>query len=303
MEQAQSLFREGVLSHLEQLEALSYNLAVKQEKQRQEWAALRKNQELVLELRKKRDELKAKIERHKAEIQAFRGREEAGEDHGSAAGTSQQAMLELCVEELKGMLEMHWLTGISGKRTKKGVCVCISTAFEGAYLDSFHLDIALKPSVGISRHSVPPFIPLEQIAKEHLQTDLKKFLSVLFEHLNAYAGRKYQFQQLQSFPGGFVRDAQQGNSLHTVLTFGYNVRVEKQPFCLRAKLLYGGVTRSLPTEAVITCEDNRPSVQEKISSHSSLFCQNPLHRALECISSEDETLNHSSASLLGTHMF
>ncbi|OCT81448.1 centromere protein O [Xenopus laevis] len=303
MEEAQNLFREGVLSHLEQLETLSHNLAVKQERQRQERNSLKENRELVLELRKKRDELKAKIEQHKAEIQAFSGQAEAAEDHGNVAGSSQQALLEMRLEELKGKLEMYWLTGISGKRTKKGVCVRLSTAFEGAYLDSYHLDIVLKPSVRIASHSVPPFIPLEQFTQQHLQTDLKKFLSVLFGHLNAYAGRKYQFQQLQTFPGSFVSDARQGNSLHTILTFEYNLKLEKETFCLRAKLIYGGATSSLPTEAVITCEDNRPSVQEKISSHSSLFCHNPLHKALDFISSEEQTLNRTSASLLGTDIF
>lgn len=87
--------------------------------------------------------------------------------------------------------------GFSGKLSKQGVCFCISTAYEGTYLDSYYLDLLTEPQVRIHRHSIPIFIPLEQIAKKYLQTDIRRFLSVLSDHLNAYVGRRYQADQLQ----------------------------------------------------------------------------------------------------------
>lgn len=87
--------------------------------------------------------------------------------------------------------------GLTGKQTRKGVCLCISTAYEGVYLDSYYLDLLVKQPVRIRRHSIPPFIPLNQISDEYLQTDIRRFLAVLSEHLNAYAGRKFQAEQLQ----------------------------------------------------------------------------------------------------------
>lgn len=77
------------------------------------------------------------------------------------------------------------------------MCFCISTAYEGTYLESYYLDVLTKPEVQVQRHSVPIFIPLEQIAKKYLQTDIRRFLSVLSDHLNAYAARRYQADQLQ----------------------------------------------------------------------------------------------------------
>lgn len=74
---------------------------------------------------------------------------------------------------------------------------CISTAYEGTYLDSYYVDLLTKSEVQIYRHSVPAFIPLERIAKQYLQTDIRRFLSVLSDHLNAYVGRRYQADQLQ----------------------------------------------------------------------------------------------------------
>lgn len=64
-------------------------------------------------------------------------------------------------------------------------------------MDSYYLDLLTKPEVQIYRHSVPIFIPLQQIAKKYLQTDIRRFLSVLSDHLNAYVGRRYQADQLQ----------------------------------------------------------------------------------------------------------
>lgn len=87
--------------------------------------------------------------------------------------------------------------GLSGKLTKQGVSFCISTAFEGTYLDSYYVDILIQQPLRIQHHSIPVFIPLEQIAHEHLQKDIKCFLSVLSDHLNAYARRKFQVDQLQ----------------------------------------------------------------------------------------------------------
>lgn len=77
------------------------------------------------------------------------------------------------------------------------MCFCLSTAYEGTYLGSYHLDLLIKPQVQIHRHSVPIFIPLEHIAKQYLQTDIRRFLVVLSDHLNAYTARRYQAEQLQ----------------------------------------------------------------------------------------------------------
>ncbi|XP_075454750.1 centromere protein O [Ascaphus truei] len=297
MEEVQTRFREGVLSHLEQLEALSRNLAVKQDGTRRQHDALEKMRDTIYRLRNQRDELKTKVKLQKAELHALTAQEDVSQGVVHTADHTQQALLEMRLEEVKAMLKVYWLTGISGKLTKKGVCICISTAFEGTYLDSYYLDVVLHPNLRIGHNSVPVFIPLEQIARTHLQEDLKRFLFVLFEHLNAYAGRKYQADQLQVLPEAIISGSPQRNSLCTVLTFQYDFKLEGCAFRFRAKLLYGDVTRCLPTEAIITCKESESFLQEKISAHSILFRQKPLHKALEFCRSEGETLNQTSASV------
>lgn len=88
-------------------------------------------------------------------------------------------------------------SGLSGKLTSRGVCVSISTAFEGNLLDSYFVDIVIQKPLWIHHHSIPVFIPLEEISAKYLQTNIQHFLFSLSEYLNAYSGRKYQADRLQ----------------------------------------------------------------------------------------------------------
>lgn len=76
----------------------------------------------------------------------------------------------------------------------KGVYVSLATGYKGTLFESYNLELDLKPTLRISRHDVPPFIPLNSLAKCNLQTDLKAFLYNLSQHLNAYVGRRQQLK-------------------------------------------------------------------------------------------------------------
>lgn len=80
-------------------------------------------------------------------------------------------------------------------RQGKGVCICLATAYNGVFLESYNLELNLKPKVMISRHDIPPFIPLKRLEEEsNIQTNLRSFLDTLSQHLNAYVGRKEQLR-------------------------------------------------------------------------------------------------------------
>uniref|UniRef100_A0A8C8S4Z4 Centromere protein O n=1 Tax=Pelusios castaneus TaxID=367368 RepID=A0A8C8S4Z4_9SAUR len=175
-------------------EAYARKLARKQEETEQQQEKLAQLRARIEELRLQRDELQTKVNLQQVGV---RVRCLPDVEPVQAAETRDRALLEWKVENAKAMLQAFYLTGISGKLTKHGACFCISTAYEGTYLDSYYLDLLMQQPVQIRRHSVPVFIPLEQIAKKYLQTDIKCFLATLSEHLNAYAGRKYQADQLQ----------------------------------------------------------------------------------------------------------
>ncbi|KAF6102651.1 centromere protein O [Phyllostomus discolor] len=176
----------GVLAHLERLEARSRKKFEEPQGTPAAESALRSK---ILQLRRLRDQLRAAVERHGARVEASAEPDQALQD-------SEQA-LERKREDVKAILQAYRFTGLSGKLTSRGVCVCIQTAFQGNLLDSYFVDLVIQKPLRIHHHSVPVFIPLEEIAAKSLQTDLRHFLFSLCEHLNAYAGRKYQADRLQ----------------------------------------------------------------------------------------------------------
>ncbi|XP_067387398.1 centromere protein O [Emydura macquarii macquarii] len=292
MEEAMAYLRGGVLSHLEKLEAGAQKLALKQEETQRQQENLARLRARIQELRLQRDELRTKVNLQQVGLIRQEGATGSNVEPIQAAESRWQALLEWKVENAKAILQAFHLTGISGKLTKQGACFCISTAYGSTYLDSYYLDLLIQQPVQIRHHSVPIFIPLEQIAKKYLQTDIKRFLAMLSDHLNAYAGRKYQADQLQDHFSAFLEGTLQRNSLHNVLVFNYDVETESKTFPFSAKLIYGDLTRSLPTEAIITCKgDVSASLVEKTAAHSNLFRHTALHNAFDSFKRAAESLD------------
>ncbi|XP_061206124.1 centromere protein O [Neopsephotus bourkii] len=277
----------GVLAHLEALEVHVHEAAVKQQKKKLQEEKLARLKARVKELRLQRDELQAKVDlQEKKQLET-----EGATSH--AAQASPKAVLQWKIKSLQAMLQVFNLTGISGKLTRQGVCFCISTAYEGTYLDSYYLDLLLTNSeVQIYHHSVPCFIPLEQIAKQYLQTDIRRFLSVLSNHLNAYVGRRYQAEQLQEHFSDQINGTLQRNSLYNLLVFNYNVSSKSKTFPFNVRLRYGDLCHSLPTEVIVSCTPDAPaSLTETATAHSDLFRRMPLHKAFRSFSNAGESLN------------
>ncbi|NWI85872.1 CENPO protein, partial [Pitta sordida] len=82
----------------------------------------------------------------------------------------------------------------------------------------------------IRRHSLPPFIPLERLAREFLPRDLRGFLARLSDHLNAFAGRRFQAEQLQERFSSWIKGTPQRNSLCNLLVFKYDIPGKSQGF-------------------------------------------------------------------------
>ncbi|XP_051667245.1 centromere protein O isoform X6 [Manacus candei] len=266
----------GVLAQLEALEARDRRAAVEQEEreQQEERAALLESR--ARELRLRRDELREKLERLEKG-----GLGKAGMP-SDPAHPDPRAVLEWRIRSLKALLQVFHLTGISGKLSKRGLCLTLSTSYEGSHLDSFHLELLLRPEVRIQRHSIPAFIPLEQLSRRFLATDLRRFLALLSQHLEGYSGRRFQADQLQERFSDWIQGAPQRNSLCNLLKFSYSPSRNSRTFPLRARLLYRDPLRSLPTEVTVSCSPDAPAaLAATASEHSELFRRVALHRAFQ----------------------
>ncbi|XP_033916377.1 centromere protein O [Melopsittacus undulatus] len=278
--------RDGVLAHLEMLEVQAQGAAMKQQEKDLQEEKLTRLKARVMELRLQRDELQAKVN-----LQEKKQLEKEG-TASDPAQASHKTVLQWKIKNLQAMLQVFYLTGISGKLTRHGVCFYISTAYEGTYLDSYYLDLLTKSEVQIYHHSVPHFIPLEQIAKQYLQTDIRRFLSVLSDHLNAYVGRRYQADQLQEHFSDQIKGTLWRNSLCNLLVFNYDMPSKSKTFPFHVRLVYGNLCHSLPTEVTISCTPDAPaSLTETATAHTHLFRSMPLHKAFHSLSSAGETLD------------
>ncbi|XP_024408287.2 centromere protein O [Desmodus rotundus] len=275
----------GVLAHLERLETRSRK---KFEEPRGAQAAESTLGSKIHQLRSLRDRLRAEVNRRRAGV-------EASVEPDQTLQVSEQ-VLERKREDVKAILEAYRFTGLSGKRTSRGVCVCIQTAFEGNLLDSYFVDLVIQKPLRIHHHSIPVFIPLEEIAAKYLQTNIQHFLFSLCEHLNAYSGRKYQADRLQSDFAAFLAGPLQRNSLCNLLSFTYKAEPTGQAFPFCARLLYEDLTVTLPTDVTITYQGMdtlSPSWEEQRASHEHLLCTKPLHQVFASFARREERLDLS----------
>lgn len=266
----------GVLAHLERLETQVNRSRKKLEEPQRAQAVGSSPGTKIHKLRSLQGELRAEAKQRQARVEHT-----ASVEPEQTSEISEQEVWERKRENVKSILQAYRFTGLSGKLTSRGVCVCIHTAFEGHLLDSYFVDLVIQKPLKIHHHSIPVFIPLEDLSAKYLQTDIQHFLFSLCEYLNAYAGRKYQADRLQSDFAAFLAGPLQRNSLCNVLSFTYKVELRGQCFPFCARLLYKDLTVTLPTDVTVTYQgtDTLPtSWEEERVSHENLFHTKPLHQ-------------------------
>lgn len=284
----------GVLAHLERLETQT-NRSRKNLEDPQRDTVESALGTKIHKLRRLRDKLRAEVKQRQARVKASA----ANVEPDQTLEISEQEAVERKQENMKAILQAYRFTGLSGKLTSRGVCVCISTAFEGNLLDSYFVDLVIQKPLRIHRHSIPVFIPLEEISAKYLQTNIQRFLFCLCEYLNAYAGRKYQADQLQSDFAAFLAGPLQRNSLCNLLSFTYKVEPYGQSFPFGARLLYKDLTTTLPTDVTITYEGTdtlSTSWEEQRASHENLFITKPLHQVFTLFARKGEKLDMNLVS-------
>ncbi|KAG8522445.1 Centromere protein O [Galemys pyrenaicus] len=281
----------GVLAHLERLEAQVNRSRKKLEEQEVENALRIK----IRKLKYLRDQLKAEVKQRQARVKAFT----ANVEPNQTLETMDQEVLERKQENVKAVLQAYRFTGLSGKLTSRGVCVCFNTSFQGNMLGSYFVDLVIQKPLRIRRHSVPVFIPLEELSAKYLQTNIQHFLFSLCEYLNAYSGRKYQADRLQSDYAAFLAGPLQRNSLCNLLVFTYKVESKSPSFPFCARLQYKDLTITLPTDVSITYQGMdtlSTSWEEQRAAHENLFSTQPLHQVFTAFSRNGESLDMSLGS-------
>ncbi|XP_069567805.1 centromere protein O [Brachyistius frenatus] len=275
----------GVLSHLSLLEVQARSRKTQPEQQSRVVELKAKVEALMVQ----RDKLRAETETHK-NLQKLRlsmdrqgaDDEEEKEEEGMDEDSENAEVLHLMARQtqLKDLLDLHHLIGgydVIQTRQGKGVCVSVATAYQGVYLDTYNLEIDLRPAVRIARHNVPPFVPLKRLAEQSgMQTDLRTFLDLLSQNLNGFSGRCRQLQLVKEQHGSV--EVMESNVLCSILVLMFSVPRGRAAFLCR--LDYTDLTRCLPTAVHFECTDERLPESPQWKMNCSLLLEVPVHRAL-----------------------
>ncbi|MCI4382565.1 hypothetical protein PGIGA_G00016310 [Pangasianodon gigas] len=270
-----NLRQKGVFDHLMMLE-------------RAEAAGLQRHQkERVEELRTTAATLRAKRDRIRAETSSIKNLKDKldqglplDDEETEDFVKIEQYLLTSQRMQLKDLQTAHRLiAGYDLVESKQGKSVCVSfhTAFEGVCLETYNMEVDLTRMVQISRHNIPPCIPLEKLAKENLQTDFKGFLQTLNLHLNALAGRKQQISLIEELLG--TVEIIEKNQLCNFLALMCKAPAESDEAVL-CTLEYGDLTRCLPTHVVIDSENKTLIESPQWKENQVLLMETPVHSAL-----------------------
>ncbi|XP_056152430.1 centromere protein O [Lampris incognitus] len=267
----------GVLSHLSDLEAL--------EKQRRN---RRKPRGRVDELRAaiqtlvtQRNRLQAEMEANSflQKLQMSMGEEDDDDDDNDSVN-SQLSMLMKRRTQLKDLLRAHYLIGgknIVKTHHGKGVSISLATTYEGLYLDTYNLDIDLTARLKITRHNLPPFIPLDRLIEQsNMQTDIMAFLDTLSQYLNAFVGRRQQLKLVKELHKS--TEVLESNMMCSILVL--LLTATNQNKAVLCKMTYADHTRCLPTKVSFESEDSDLSDSHHWEEISTLLKETPLHKAL-----------------------
>ncbi|CAN9502343.1 unnamed protein product [Ophioblennius macclurei] len=273
--------KRGVLSHLSQLEVQTRS----RRNQPQQHDRVKELKAKVEALMLQRDQLKAEIHILKS-LHKLRSSldehqpDEEGESMDVESENSDLLQLMGTHIQLRDLLNAHHHIGgydIVKTRRGRGACLSLPTTYEGICLDTYNLEIDLKPAVRICHHNIPPFIPVSSLAEQsNMQTDLRGFLDTLSRHLNAFAGRKQQLKLVKEQHKSV--EVMESNVLCSRLVLMFTVPKEKQTvLCL---LEYTDRTKCLPTRVHFESNDEQLPDSPPWTTNCNLLLETPLHKAL-----------------------
>ncbi|KAG9268701.1 centromere protein O [Astyanax mexicanus] len=266
--------KQGVFDHLMVLEKAG---TTGQEKQKQD--RLDELRSTIVTLRAKRDRLSAET----AALKSLQNKLDQGQplevDEADDLMQLDQFLLKSRLMQLKDLQTAYHLIGgynLIENKQGKSICVSFCTAYGDMYLETFNLEMDLRRTVQISRHNIPPCIPLDKLAKENLQTDFKAFLETLSLHLNALAGRKQQISLIKELVG--TVEVIEKNQLCNFLVL--MCKAQESEAAILCTLEYSDLTKCLPTRVTIQSKDTTLAESPQWKKNQALLMESPVHIAL-----------------------
>lgn len=289
-----SLEQEGTLYELERLQERAERRNAKYEADKREKAELRDLQSKVEQLRARRDELRERLKNGPHEIlQEFSKLDESSRRDYSAA-LKQNVLTAARLfrkRKLADLCDIYRLMGISVvSQQAKRTCFRCETFFNARYYEPYYLEVELKDNnLKIHKHTVPYFIPVDAISQQYLNTDIKRFLMIICEQLNAFVVRREQVCLCQEQHGDKLEGEISCSPSHDFVQLKLKA-AEGQANGTVIKLTYKGLTSMRPSHVDIVTEEKSASALRRLQGKRKLFEDLYLHQAFaEAFNEEFET--------------
>jgi len=137
----------------------------------------------------------------------------------------------------------HRSTFSVGEEGLLGVCLETSTA--GKFFEPYYVILKLEP-LSVHRHTIPYFVPVEELATKHMENSISDFLDEVSEYIQAFVMRR---ESLKEF-----REASPEVDIVTSAPFDY---VELKQLTLeryiQVVLAYDELKKHTPTRANVLC--------------------------------------------------
>ncbi|XP_070533423.1 centromere protein O-like isoform X2 [Ptychodera flava] len=183
-------------------------------------------------------------------------------------------------EELSSIFR---LTGVSVTTvTAKRIRICLDTFYQTEYHEPYYLELDFRENgtASVHRHTLPYFIPLQELIQQKLNDNRKEFLSTLNDYLNAYVARREQAAKAQEM----YQELIDGNLL-SLSAFDY-IEFKLAPsrrlsVPILIKLIYDDLIQHLPTRVSLSVEGDLPDkMKPQLKKLKDLLLSKPLHDVL-----------------------
>ncbi|XP_064652983.1 centromere protein O-like [Lineus longissimus] len=246
----------------------------------------------------KRDDLRRQLKGGPKEVVAealTTGRKMSADERSNLEATLQDAELKR-VQELQSL---YRLTGTSTDLVEKNVLRWrFDTSYKGEFFEPYYVEIKVDPNVPSSalHHTLPLFIPLDELMEHHLYHDVKGFVEAVHQYLIPFVMRREEVLKMErKFDDNIDTDISVSGSYDCISFTLVDVKYFEEPLDIR--LVYDDLKDHAPSRISISPPEGSEvtsSGRQVIAQYTDLLSRRPLSEAVESIITGRMDLSGSS---------
>jgi len=163
----------------------------------------------------------------------------------------------------------------------------LETSFNGKYYESYYVILNYNDNhaekLSIFKHTIPYFIPHENILKHYLNKNIKVYIDELSDYLHAYVSRREQFNEVKLKYGDKLNDIYT-NGACDLIKFKYKHNLA-EPICYTVDLIFEDPKSFLAKKAIAYVTELRTKIpnKKKLMALEMHFIDKPIMDAFDSL--------------------